>query len=285
MNGVMRFGKKGKLSPRHIGPYRISKRIGNVAYELEIPQELAAVHPVFYISMLKKCIDNPSLNIPTKNIGIKDSLSYEEIPIQILDRQVCKLRTKEVASVKVLWRNQFVEEATWEAEEDMKKIYPQLFETGENVDQGLRRKEKGKEEGEKGKLIKIDQRSWCFANDLLLSVSNHQPAGAPRSHAMPPPFGSMSFDGNGFPDLTNMFMNMPRDAFQGQHGPNGSERSNNADSTNEPIIRITRSVNLGFGEQMPEELTGTLRSVMEMFSGAQPPENPRDNMNGRSTPN
>ncbi|KAL3353734.1 hypothetical protein AABB24_018453 [Solanum stoloniferum] len=115
--------------------------------------------------------------------------------------------------------------------------------------------------------------------------SNHQPAGAPRSHAMPPRFGSMSFDGNGFPDLTNMFMNMPRDAFQGQHGPNGPERSNNADSTNEPIIRITRSVNLGFGEQMPEELTGTLRSVMEMFSGAQPPENPQDNMNGRSTPN
>ncbi|KAK6775671.1 hypothetical protein RDI58_026672 [Solanum bulbocastanum] len=115
--------------------------------------------------------------------------------------------------------------------------------------------------------------------------SNHQPAGAPRSHAMPPPFGSMSFDGNGIPNLTNVFMNMTRDAFQGQHGPNGPERSNNADSTNDPVIRISRSVNLGFGEQMPEEFTGTLRSVMEMFSGAQPPENPQDNMNGRSTPN
>ncbi|WMV19146.1 hypothetical protein MTR67_012531 [Solanum verrucosum] len=67
---------------------------------------------------------NPSLIIPTKDIGIKDNLSYEEIPIQILDRQVRKLRTKEVASVKVLWRNQFVEEATWDAEEDMKKRYP-----------------------------------------------------------------------------------------------------------------------------------------------------------------
>ncbi|WMV54288.1 hypothetical protein MTR67_047673 [Solanum verrucosum] len=102
MKGVMRFGKKGKLSPRYIGPYKISKRIGNVAYELELPQELAVDHSVFHISMLKKCMGDPSLIIPTEDIGIKDSLSYKEIPVQILDRQVCKLRTKEVALVKVL---------------------------------------------------------------------------------------------------------------------------------------------------------------------------------------
>ncbi|WMV49209.1 hypothetical protein MTR67_042594 [Solanum verrucosum] len=136
MKGVMRFGKKGKLSPRYIGPYRISKRIGNVAYELELPQELATVHPAFHISTLKKCMGDPSLIIPTENIGIKDSLSYEEILVQILDRQVRKCRTKEVASVKVLWRNQFIEEATWEAEEDMKKRYPHLLESRENADQG-----------------------------------------------------------------------------------------------------------------------------------------------------
>ncbi|KAK4731177.1 hypothetical protein R3W88_024165 [Solanum pinnatisectum] len=114
----------------------ISKRVGNVAYELDLPQELAAVHPVFHISMLKKCMGDPSLIIPTEDIEIKDSLSYEEIHVQILDRQVHKLRTKEVALVKVLWRNQFVEEATWEAEEDMKKRYPHLFESGEIPDQG-----------------------------------------------------------------------------------------------------------------------------------------------------
>ncbi|WMV50042.1 hypothetical protein MTR67_043427 [Solanum verrucosum] len=100
----MRFGKKGKLSPWYIGPYRISKRIDNVAYEFELPQELATVHPVFHISMLKKCMCDPSFIIPTEDIGIKDSLSYEEILVQILDRQVCKLRTKEVASVIVLLR-------------------------------------------------------------------------------------------------------------------------------------------------------------------------------------
>ncbi|WMV07817.1 hypothetical protein MTR67_001202 [Solanum verrucosum] len=85
--------------------------------------------------MLKKCMDDPLLIIPIEDIGIKESLSNKEIPVQILDRQVRRLRTKEVASVKVLWRNQFVEEATWEAEEDMKKRYPHLFETREILDQ------------------------------------------------------------------------------------------------------------------------------------------------------
>ncbi|WMV08676.1 hypothetical protein MTR67_002061 [Solanum verrucosum] len=77
--------------------------------------------------MLKKRMGDPSLIIPTKDICIKGSLSYEEIHVQIIDCQVRKLRTKEVASVKVLWRNQFVEEA----EEDMKKRYLHLFESGE----------------------------------------------------------------------------------------------------------------------------------------------------------
>ena len=70
---------------------------------------------------------DPSLIVPTESIGVKKSLIYEEISVQILDRQVCKLRTKEVASVKVLCKNQFVEEATWEAEEDMNTRYPHLF--------------------------------------------------------------------------------------------------------------------------------------------------------------
>nr|XP_009764899.1 PREDICTED: uncharacterized protein LOC104216530 [Nicotiana sylvestris] len=113
MKGVMRFGKKGKLSPRYIGPYRILRRIGHVAYELELPQELAAVHPVFHVSMLKKFMGDPSFMVPTEIIGVKDNLSYEEIPVAILDRQIRKLITKEIASVNVLWRNQKVEEATW----------------------------------------------------------------------------------------------------------------------------------------------------------------------------
>ncbi|WMV46947.1 hypothetical protein MTR67_040332 [Solanum verrucosum] len=97
-----RCDKKEKLSPRYISCYNISKRIGNVAFELELRLELAAVHPVFHISMFKKYMGDPSLITPNENIGIKDNLSYEEIPVEILDHQVRKLRTKEVASIKVL---------------------------------------------------------------------------------------------------------------------------------------------------------------------------------------
>ncbi|WMV50577.1 hypothetical protein MTR67_043962 [Solanum verrucosum] len=94
MKGVMRFRKKGELSPRNIGPYRISKRVGNAAFELELPQELAAVHLVFHISMLKKCTGDPSLIIPTKDIGIKESLPYEEIPVQILESPSSQVENK-----------------------------------------------------------------------------------------------------------------------------------------------------------------------------------------------
>ena len=76
-----------------------------MAYKLDLPQELAAVHTVFHISMLKKFLGDPSLIVPTKNMGIKDNLSYEEVSVQILDRQVRKFRTKEVLLVKVLSRN------------------------------------------------------------------------------------------------------------------------------------------------------------------------------------
>ncbi|WMV19037.1 hypothetical protein MTR67_012422 [Solanum verrucosum] len=91
---------------------RKSKRISNVAYELELPSELAVIYPVFHAFILNKCMGDHVLIVPTKNIGSKDCLSYEEIPVQILDHQVCKLSTTEVASVKILWRNQFVEEVT-----------------------------------------------------------------------------------------------------------------------------------------------------------------------------
>ena len=127
MKAIMRFGKKGKLSPRYIGPYRIIRRIGRVAYELDLPAELEAVHPVFHISMLRRCIGDPSRIFPVDDVQVTDELVFEEQPVAILDRQMRKLRNKEVASVKVLWRNANREEMMWEAEEAMKKKYPHLF--------------------------------------------------------------------------------------------------------------------------------------------------------------
>ncbi|WMV25581.1 hypothetical protein MTR67_018966 [Solanum verrucosum] len=113
MKGVMRFGKKGKLRTRYIGPYRILKRIGKMAYELELRADLAAVYPIFHISMLKKCVGDPASVVPLESVAVKDSLSYEDVPVEILDRQVRRLRNKEVTSVKVLWRSQSEEGATW----------------------------------------------------------------------------------------------------------------------------------------------------------------------------
>ncbi|XP_070054977.1 uncharacterized protein [Nicotiana tomentosiformis] len=122
MKGIMRFGKKGKLSPRYIGPYPILKRIGLVAYRLALPPELSSVHPVFHVSMLKQYFHDPSNVLDRHDIEIYDTLTYEEVPVAIIDRQVCRLRTKNVASVKVIWGNHLAEEATWEPEEAMKKI-------------------------------------------------------------------------------------------------------------------------------------------------------------------
>ena len=99
--------------------------------ELELPQGLSTVHPVFHVSMLRKCVGDPSRITPTEDVQVTRDLTYEEVPIAILDRQVRKLRNKELAYVKVLWRNQQVEEVTWEAEEAMKLKYPHLFQIDE----------------------------------------------------------------------------------------------------------------------------------------------------------
>jgi len=89
------------------------KRVVKVAFELELPAELAVVHPVFHISLLKKCGGDPASILPLESVAVKDSLTYEEVPVEILDHQVRRLRNKEVASVKVFWRSQSVEGATW----------------------------------------------------------------------------------------------------------------------------------------------------------------------------
>ena len=103
------------------------KGVGKVAYELKLPSELASFYSVFHVSMLKKCIGDLESILPIEGLGAKDHLSYEEVPLQIHDRQVKKLRNKEVVSVKVLWKNHLVEGATWEAEADMNSRYPHLF--------------------------------------------------------------------------------------------------------------------------------------------------------------
>ena len=97
-----------------------------MAYELELPAELAPLHPIFHISLLKKCVGDTASVLPLESVAVKDSLPYEDVLAEILERQVRRLR-KKVALVKVLWRSQFVEGATWEVEAAMKAKYPHLF--------------------------------------------------------------------------------------------------------------------------------------------------------------
>ena len=112
MKGVLRFGKHGKLSPRYIGPFEVVERIGAVAYRLALSPNLSMVHPVFHVSMLRKYIPDPSHVLAPHTIQPDEKLTYEEQPVAIVDRQVKKLRSKNINSVKVVWRNHLGEEAT-----------------------------------------------------------------------------------------------------------------------------------------------------------------------------
>ncbi|KAL5543511.1 hypothetical protein UlMin_007295, partial [Ulmus minor] len=125
--GIIRFGKRGKLNPRYIGPFEILERVGKAAYRLALPPNLATVHNVFHVSMLKKYVPDKSHVLEQEPIEIHEDLSLQEKPVQILDFKVKTLRNKEIPLVKVLWRNQTVEEATWERESDIRASYPELF--------------------------------------------------------------------------------------------------------------------------------------------------------------
>ncbi|XP_021751363.1 uncharacterized protein LOC110717032 [Chenopodium quinoa] len=127
MKRVMRFGKKGKLSPKYFGPYEILQRIGKVAYRLALPMELSKVHDVFHVSQLRRYIPDKSHVLQPETIELDQILTYEERPVKFLDSKVHSTCNKEVKIVKVLWSNQEYEESTWEAEDEMRKKYPELF--------------------------------------------------------------------------------------------------------------------------------------------------------------
>ncbi|XP_070054942.1 uncharacterized protein [Nicotiana tomentosiformis] len=123
----MRFGQKGKLSPRFIRPYEVLERVGLVAYKLDLPLELDKIHNVIHVSMLRRYRSDPSHVLPIESIEVNPNLTYGEEPIQILAREIKELRNKRIPLVKVLWRNHSGKEATWEREEDMRVQYPYLF--------------------------------------------------------------------------------------------------------------------------------------------------------------
>ena len=127
MKRVMRFGKKGKLAPRYIGPFEIRSKVSEVAYRLMLPPELSWIHPVFHVSILRKYISDPSHVLQPQTVGLSEDLTYEEYPVVIVDRQIRQLRTNEIPMVKVLWSNHTVEDCMWEIEAAMRDSCPYLF--------------------------------------------------------------------------------------------------------------------------------------------------------------
>jgi len=127
---VLRFSKKGKLSPRFIGPYEVIERVGPVAYRLALPPELDKIHNVFHVSMLRRYRSDPSHVILAEEIIVQPNLTYKEESIRILAREIKELKNKRIPLVKVLWRHHNTEEATWESKETMRQQFPQLFTSG-----------------------------------------------------------------------------------------------------------------------------------------------------------
>ena len=128
MKGVVRFGKRGKLNPKFLGPFEIVERVGEVSYRLDLPQDFPNVHNVFHVSMLRKYLRDPDQDfMEDAPSTLQGNLSFEVRPIEIMDRKEKVLRNKVIPLVKVWWPNQRGGEVTWEKEEEMRKHYPELF--------------------------------------------------------------------------------------------------------------------------------------------------------------
>ena len=132
LKGTKRFHVKGKLAPRFTGPFEITARRGEVAYQLELPPELSDVHNVFHVSQLRKCLqvpDKPNLykDVDHQAIDLQPDLTYREKPIRILDKAERRTRSRTIKYFKVQWSNHTEAEATWEREDYLRSEFPDLF--------------------------------------------------------------------------------------------------------------------------------------------------------------
>jgi len=128
--GTLRFVKKGKLTPRYIGPFEILQKVGPVAYRLALPPNFQGIHDVFHVSQLRKYIPDPQHVISFEPLQLKENLTYVEEPDQIIDRIYRLLRNRMIAFVKVLWKHHQTADATWEPEAEIRQEYPHLFDQG-----------------------------------------------------------------------------------------------------------------------------------------------------------
>ncbi|GKD14540.1 putative reverse transcriptase domain-containing protein, partial [Tanacetum coccineum] len=143
--GVVRFGKKCKLAPRYVGPFKILKRFKLVDYRLGLPKELSSVHDTFHVSNMKKCLADANLHVPLNEIKIEKTLCFVEEPVEIMNREVKSLKCSRIPLVKVRWNLTDGPEFTWEREYYMKSKYPQLFVDRVDKDEPLEHEASDKE--------------------------------------------------------------------------------------------------------------------------------------------
>jgi hypothetical protein len=123
MKGVTRFGVKGKLAPRYIGPFLILEQCGPVAYRLQLPETLSAVHNVFHVSQLKKCLQVPNRTVEVTDVALEPDLTYLEHPIRVLDQKDRVTRRRTVKVYKIQWNQHIEDEATWETQDFLEKNF------------------------------------------------------------------------------------------------------------------------------------------------------------------
>nr|GEV17535.1 putative reverse transcriptase domain-containing protein [Tanacetum cinerariifolium] len=119
--------KRGKLNPRYVGPFKVLERIGDVAYKLDLPEELSRVHNTFHVSNLKKCHADEPLAVPLDGLHFDDKLHFVEDPVEIIDHEVKWLKQSRIPLVKVRWNSKQGPEFTWEHKDQFRKKYPHLF--------------------------------------------------------------------------------------------------------------------------------------------------------------
>ncbi|GJQ92052.1 hypothetical protein Tco_0003191 [Tanacetum coccineum] len=125
--GVVRFGKREKLNPRNVGPFKVIERVRTVAYKLELPQQLSRVHNTFHVSNLKKCLSDKSLMIPLEELRVDDKLHFVEEPVEVMNREIKQLKRSRIPIIKVRWNSKRGPDFTWEQEDKFKQKYPHLF--------------------------------------------------------------------------------------------------------------------------------------------------------------